>query len=84
MAGAGEATQVGVGHQRAVGLPAQHKPIARPAHDDLVERDFTAPSPNRLWLPDAIEHWTGEGKLHLCAVKDVYSNRIVATPSTPG
>ncbi|WP_344257592.1 IS3 family transposase [Terrabacter carboxydivorans] len=48
-----------------------------PVHDDLVERDFTAPAPNRLWLSDITEHWTGEGKLYLCAVKDVYSNRIV-------
>ena len=23
------------------------------------------------------EHWTGEGKLYLCAIKDVCSNRIV-------
>jgi putative transposase len=48
-----------------------------PVHDDRVERDFTAPAPNRLWLSDITEHWTGEGKLYLCAVKDVYSNRIV-------
>jgi transposase InsO family protein len=48
-----------------------------PIHDDLVERDFTAEAPNRLWLADITEHWTGEGKLYLCAVKDVYSNRII-------
>jgi putative transposase len=48
-----------------------------PVHDDRVERDFTAPGPNRLWLSDITEHWTAEGKLYLCAVKDVYSNRIV-------
>ena len=48
-----------------------------PVHDDRVERDFTASAPNRLWLSDITEHWTGEGKLYLCAVKDVYSNRIV-------
>ena len=48
-----------------------------PVHDDLVERDFTAAAPNRLWLADITEHWTREGKLYLCAVKDVYSNRIV-------
>ena len=30
-----------------------------------------------LWLTDITEHWTGEGKLYLCAVKDVCSNRIV-------
>ncbi|TWD81942.1 transposase InsO family protein [Kribbella amoyensis] len=48
-----------------------------PVHDDLVRRDFTAQAPNRLWLADITEHRTGEGKLYLCAVKDVYSNRIV-------
>ena len=48
-----------------------------PAHDDLVRRDFTATAPNELWLTDITEHWTREGKLYLCAIKDVYSNRIV-------
>jgi putative transposase len=48
-----------------------------PAHDDLVRREFTAPGPNQLWLTDITEHWTDEGRLYLCAVKDVWSNRIV-------
>ena len=48
-----------------------------PAHDDLVRRDFTAAAPNELWLTDITEHWTREGKLYLCAIKDVFSNRIV-------
>lgn len=48
-----------------------------PVHDDLVQRDFTAEAPNRLWLADITEHPTGEGKLYLCAIKDVFSNRIV-------
>jgi putative transposase len=48
-----------------------------PAHDDLVRRDFTATAPNELWLTDITEHWTREGKLYLCAIKDVFSNRIV-------
>jgi hypothetical protein len=48
-----------------------------PVHDDLVERDFTATAPNTLWLTDITEHRTGEGKLYLCVVKDVYSGRIV-------
>ena len=48
-----------------------------PAHDDLVKRIFTAERPNQLWLTDITEHWTNEGKLYLCAIKDVYSNRIV-------
>ncbi|MGW5437130.1 IS3 family transposase [Nocardia asteroides] len=48
-----------------------------PVHDDLVERKFTADAPNMLWLMDITEHHTGDGKLYLCAVKDVFSNRIV-------
>jgi putative transposase len=48
-----------------------------PVHDDLVQRDFTASAPNQLWLTDITEHRTREGKLYLCAVKDVFSNRIV-------
>ena len=48
-----------------------------PAHDDLVRRQFRADGPNRLWLTDLTEHHTGEGKLYLCAIKDVWSNRIV-------
>jgi len=48
-----------------------------PAHDDLVRRVFTAEGPNVLWLTDLTEHRTDEGKLYLCAIKDVWSNRIV-------
>jgi putative transposase len=57
-----------------------------PVHDDLcavvddkggVRHEFTADAPNELWLSDITEHWTAEGKLYVCAVKDVYSNRIV-------
>jgi len=48
-----------------------------PAFDDLVQRDFTAQAPNLLWLVDITEHWTGEGKLYLCAIKDCFSNKIV-------
>ncbi|WP_085945573.1 MULTISPECIES: IS3 family transposase [unclassified Actinoplanes] len=51
--------------------------VGPPVHDDLVRRDFTADGPNRLWLADITEHRTGEGKLYLCAIKDVWSNRIV-------
>ena len=48
-----------------------------PAFDDLVQRNFTAEAPNLLWLVDITEHWTGEGKLYLCAIKDCFSNKIV-------
>jgi len=48
-----------------------------PVHEDLVGRDFTASALNELWLADITEHRTLEGKLYLCAIKDVFSNRIV-------
>lgn len=48
-----------------------------PVHDDLVQRDFSTDDVNELWLTDITEHPTDEGKLYLCAVKDVFSNRIV-------
>jgi putative transposase len=57
-----------------------------PVHDDLcvvvdengrARHAFTADGPNQLWLTDITEHRTAEGKLYLCAIKDVFSNRIV-------
>lgn len=48
-----------------------------PVHDDLVKRDFSADDINELWLTDITEHRTDEGKLYLCAIKDVFSGRIV-------
>jgi transposase InsO family protein len=48
-----------------------------PVHDDLVRRRFAADGPDQLWLTDITEHATAEGKLYLCAIKDVWSNRIV-------
>ncbi len=47
------------------------------AHDDLVRREFRAEELNKLWLTDITEHPTGEGKLYVCAIKDVCSKRIV-------
>jgi putative transposase len=48
-----------------------------PVHDDLVDRQFTAPTPNAVWSTDITEHPTAEGKLYLCAIKDLHSSRIV-------
>jgi putative transposase len=55
----------------------KNKKPGPPVHDDLVGRQFAAEGPNRLWLTDITEHATGEGKLYLCAIKDVFSNKIV-------
>lgn len=51
-------------------------PDATPAAD-LVNRDFTASAPNRLWVADCTRIPTGEGVLWLAAVRDVFSRRIV-------
>ncbi len=45
--------------------------------DDLVERRFTAPAPNVLWIADVTYLRTWEGWLYLAAVQDAYSRRIV-------
>lgn len=45
---------------------------------DLVERDFTAPAPNRLWVTDLTMIATGEGPLWLSAIRDAFSRRVVA------
>jgi transposase InsO family protein len=46
-------------------------------HDDLVRREFSAPAANVVWLTDITEHPTVEGKLYVCSIKDLFSNRIV-------
>ncbi|MGW0828269.1 IS3 family transposase [Streptomyces sp. NPDC002845] len=45
---------------------------------DLVERDFTAPTPNRLWVTDLTMIATSEGPLWLSAIRDAFSRRVVA------
>ena len=57
--------------------PGLNRKAGPPVHDDLVDRKFTATAPNVTWLTDITEHRTAEGKLYLCAIKDVYSGRIV-------
>ena len=46
-------------------------------HDDHVRRDFTAAAPDTVWVTDITEHPTAAGKLYCCAIKDLFSNRIV-------
>jgi transposase InsO family protein len=54
----------------------RQNPRATPVAD-LVERDFTAPAPGRLWVADATRIPCGEGAFWLAAVRDAFSNRIV-------
>jgi len=54
------------------------KPGQRPAHvRNLLERDFMALEPETKWVTDITEIATGEGKLYLCVVIDLFSNLAV-------
>ena len=44
---------------------------------DLVQRDFTAAGPDRLWVADITYVPTGAGFLYLAVVLDAWSRRIV-------
>jgi putative transposase len=57
-----------------------------PAHTaapDLVDRDFRAEAPNRLWVADLTRLVTGEGVLWLASVRDAFANRIVGWATDP-
>ncbi len=43
----------------------------------VTRHQFTVVRPTELWLTNTSEHWTREGKLYLCAIKDAFSGRIV-------
>ena len=47
------------------------------AAPDLVERDFTADAPDRLWVADITYIPTWAGFLHLAVVLDAFSRRVV-------
>jgi len=51
-------------------------PDARPA-PDLVQRDFTAAGPDRLWVADITYVPTGAGFLYLAVVLDAWSRRVI-------
>jgi len=51
-------------------------PAATPA-PDLVNRNFKADAPDRLWVADISRIPTGEGALWLASVRDAFSRRVV-------
>ncbi len=71
------------------GPPVHDDRLAIEDEAGRVTHDFTsATAPKRVWLTDIppstscrevppTEHWTDEGKLYLCAIKDACSGRIV-------
>ncbi len=53
------------------------RPGKRPAAADFVRRDFTAEEPDLVWCGDLTEIETGEGKLYLATVIDLFSRRLL-------
>ena len=54
-----------------------YAPRNEAATPNLLSRDFTAPSPNRVWVGDITFIPTREGWLHLAVLLDLYSRRVV-------
>jgi transposase InsO family protein len=50
---------------------------ALPVAENLLDRDFSSPAPNRRWATDITYVWTLEGWLYLAVVLDLFSRRIV-------
>jgi putative transposase len=71
----GAASLQGCHRRRLRGL-TRRDPQAVPA-PDLVQRNFTPPAPDRLWVADITQQRTGEGWLYLAVVLDTFSRRIV-------
>ncbi|MFI6663128.1 DDE-type integrase/transposase/recombinase [Streptomyces sp. NPDC050523] len=87
---AGEAGLAGLGeHHRAnhgrirpgrtegVSATGLTRPGKRPAAPDYVRRDFTAEATDLVWCGDMTETETGEGKLYLATVIDLFSRRLL-------
>lgn len=53
------------------------RPGKRPTAPDFMRRDFTAEEPDLVWCGDLTEIETGEGKLYLATVIDLFSRRLL-------
>ncbi len=62
--------------RRKTGRTTVRKPGQRPA-PDLVQRDFRADGPDRLWVADITYIRTWRGFLYLAVVVDAFSRRVV-------
>lgn len=59
-------------HRTTIPDPAGERPT------DLLERDFTAPAPNRVWIADFTYVRTWAGFVYVAFVVDVYAQRILS------
>ena len=58
-------------------LITTRKPYVSDQRPDLVEREFTAQGPSKLWVADITYVRTKTGFVYAAFVTDVYSRRIV-------
>ena len=65
----------GVSRSRRVRTTVSDQDARRPP--DLVERDFTADTPNRLWVTDLTFVSTWVGTAYVCFIIDAFSRMIV-------
>ena len=66
----------GVSRRRGGPVTTRRDRESRPA-PDLVDRDFSAPGPDRLWVSDITFIPTAAGFLYLAVVLDAWSRKIV-------
>ena len=71
-----EAGLVGASHRRGGPTTTRRDQEARPA-PDLVDRDFAAAGPNRLWVSDITFIPAATGFLYLAIVLDAWSRKVV-------
>jgi transposase InsO family protein len=48
-----------------------------PVAENVLDRQFTAPTPNTAWVSDITYLWTREGWLYLVVILDLFSRRVV-------
>ncbi len=66
-----------------MGIPKKRRRQRRPERNDrnlpdLLQRDFSATAPNRVWVTDLTERKTGEGKWSRYVIKDLYEGAMAA------
>ena len=89
---------VHVGRKRVARLMCEHRLVARPKRrfrvttnsehsfpiaPNLLQRNFTAESPDKVWIGDITYVWTREGWMYLAVLIDVYSRRVVGWAMRP-
>lgn len=50
---------------------------SHPVAANVLQRNFTASAPNKVWVTDITYIWTREGWMYLAAILDLFSRRVV-------